>query len=95
MGGKNSSNRLLTFILCIIIITPSNKSRNLQMTGNELKAIRKESGLCQTKFYLDAGFYASYANPIENYFGNKLIPPKLEIAIKKKYKNLFKQEEKR
>jgi hypothetical protein len=59
------------------------------MTGNELRELRNKSGKSQSKFYLDAGFFASYANPIENYYGDKQIPRKLENAIVKKYKKLL------
>jgi len=63
------------------------------MTGNGLKALRLKTGLCQAKFYIDAGYHAANANPVENYYGDKPIPPKLEEAIRKKYKKQIKEME--
>jgi tmRNA-binding protein len=56
------------------------------MTGSELKSLRVDKAkLTQSKFYLDAGVFSSYGSQIENYWGTKEIPPKLEAAIRKKY----------
>lgn len=61
------------------------------MNGKDLRELRNKTGKTQSKFYLDAGFYASYCNPIENYYGNREIPKKLEIAIRKKYGKLIEE----
>ena len=55
------------------------------MNGKQLRELRERTGKTQYKFYLDAGFFPSYTNPIENYYGNREIPQKLEIAVRKKY----------
>lgn len=55
------------------------------MNGNELKALRLKTGLTQGKFYLDANSFQSYGSQVENYYGKKEIPPKLEASIRKKY----------
>jgi hypothetical protein len=59
------------------------------MTGRELYQLRIKSGKTQAKFYFDAGFFPSYASHVENYYGAKQIPEKLEKAIQKKYKSLL------
>lgn len=62
------------------------------MTGNELRALRIKSGLLQNKFYMTVDYQPSNGCLVENYYGEKQIPKRLEKDVRRKYKKLLEEE---
>ena len=55
------------------------------MTGNQLRSFRESMKMTQLKFYFSIGFFPNYGGVIENHYGDRAIPQKLEEVIQKKY----------
>jgi hypothetical protein len=55
------------------------------MSGNSLKAFRESINKTQSEFYMGMGFQASYGCTIENHYGERKIPKRLEASIKAEY----------
>ena len=59
------------------------------MTGEELKDLRISTGKSRSEFYHTIKVQPSYASPIELYYGDRQIPQRLEIKVRKRYKKLL------